>query len=188
MLRVAAIVIPLVLLLSGCRQDKEAEKEPRKSVLDKSETDALAVVRDWAPVFGIAIPVLALAYAAIRLRSAIEARNTMKIAELAVAAESPEEAADRLRLGAAMMGKLLPINLETSVQKLVAERINRSRLNTEMFERRKALIQMLAEFPDRRSQILADWETCFGDADSWALHISRPPAPDESPGTRRSAS
>jgi hypothetical protein len=188
-IRIVAVLI-LLTVLSGCRED-EAEKALRSgSGVQIAEAEAPVEPlhpRDFALPLAIAVPLLLLAYGLMRLRRTIEAQQLMHLMERSMEAPCPEEAADRARILASVLGKLLPIQTETAVQKLVAERIGRAGLPRDTVERRMALIRMLAEFPEQRAQILADWETCFGDADSWALHIrqatSAPDAPDGAPQT-----
>jgi hypothetical protein len=169
------VALILVIGLPGCREDDpEKEKRYGASAIQLGEPQAPVEPlqpKDYALPLAIAIPLLILAYAALRLRKTMESQQLMRLMERALEAQSPEEAADRVRILAGVMGKLLPIQTETAVQKLVAERVERAGLPKDTVERRMALIRMLAEYPEQRDQILADWETCFGDADSWALHI-----------------
>ena len=172
MTRITPLIIALAIVLSGCREDEP--QKPKEQPVRRVEPSEKTAARDWVTMGAVAIPILVLAFAASRIRRAIEARDGLRLAELAIGADSPEEAADRIRLAGGFMGRIPPIQGETAAQKLVSERVNRAGLPAATVERRIRLIRMLAEFPDRREQILKDWETCFGDGETWAFHQKEP--------------
>ena len=72
---------------------------------------------------------------------------------------------------ATLFRKALPLNVELSLVHPVQERVTRGGLPEYVVEARVRLLRLLAEFPSQRDQILADWEACFGERDSWPQHL-----------------
>ena len=126
---------------------------------------------EWMTFVGVSLLALSAIYCVLSLRKALQSLALTRMAETAFQADTPEEAVDRGRTIAVLLGKALPIGVETALQKPVQGRLERGGLPPYVVEARLGLIRTLAEFPDQRNQILADWEACFGDRDSWPLRL-----------------
>jgi hypothetical protein len=165
----------LALSIWSFGQDQQSADE---GATERVSSPPSARTIEWAMVAGVSVPALVTAFALFSVRKAIQALTSTHVAETVFRADTPEEATNRARTMATLFGKALPMNVEMSLANPVRERLARGGLPPYVVDARLGLLRLLAEFPQQRNQILADWEACFGERDSWPRHLREYTEPD----------
>ena len=110
----------------------------------------------------ILVGLLALAGAVWNTRKTAQAQAMTKAAELALQGEGPDEVLNRARLLGQFYGSLLPGNFVKRVTTIHADDVGRIVTQapwTSDFQ--KEIIALLAQYPEQREQILADYKSVF---------------------------
>ncbi|HTA45981.1 MAG TPA: hypothetical protein VK789_26230 [Bryobacteraceae bacterium] len=120
------------------------------------------IVSDLTIGIPILVGLLALAGAVWNTRKTAQAQAMTKAAELALQGEGPSEVLNRARLLGQFYGDLLPRNFVKRVDAIHAENVGR--IVTEapfvsVFQ--KEVITLLAQYPNQREQILADYKSVY---------------------------
>lgn len=128
----------------------------------------------WAAI-GVVLPILGglgtVAYGVWSLRKSIEAQFGVKAAEVILQGENSREALGRARFLRAIFGELLPRGFTQRVKEYEAGKHGPVRGGSPgAIMAKKEIIKLLAERPEQRAQILADWRALFPD-DEWVSRI-----------------
>ncbi|MBS1786549.1 MAG: hypothetical protein JST85_02435 [Acidobacteria bacterium] len=145
-----------------------SEDEYRKRDIEiKNRAIEVEERKVWTSALATSVPILVALFALIgtivAAKKTLVANFTAKAAELALQGEGPEEVINRAKLLARLYKNLLPKDFVERVQELEANQIGRIVTQAPWTsELKKEVIELLAEHPDQREQIIADYQSVYG--------------------------
>ncbi len=153
----------------------------RERALDIEEMKARTSL--WATGIPISLGLVTLAGTIWAARRTVVAQFTAKAAELSLQGEGPQEIINRATLLADLYEGLLPRKSVKLLRELKPDRLGR--LVTQapwVSELQKEIIALLAQYPEQREQIIADYLTLFPDY-NFLGNLQRPNARESTPNT-----
>jgi hypothetical protein len=147
------------------REKLTLERE-KLAIEQEKQKESISIEADklkWAAI-GATIPILAalgtLGYGIYSVKRTVSAQLATKLAELALGGKGSFEIVHRAQFATDLFSDLLPPDFINKVAKMDPSKISAGP------SRKSVILELLAEHPAQRDQILADFKATYGD-DGW---------------------